>query len=55
MTERALPAATCAALPCWGCALGVPLRDGEHEEPAEVAGMVYAYPCTAPVQKDSSR
>jgi len=42
---------------CWGCECGVPVRNGQHEEPADMiddcgklvdTGMVYTYPCTRP-------
>jgi hypothetical protein len=32
---------------CWGCECNVPLVDGYHEEPTDVPGAVYMYPCIA--------
>jgi hypothetical protein len=32
---------------CWGCELGVPVVAGRHEEPTDINGTVYTYPCGA--------
>jgi hypothetical protein len=32
--------------PCWGCYFGVPLRDGQHEEPAQRDGKPRRETCT---------
>lgn len=37
---------------CHGCACDVPLRHGWHEEPTNIPGKVYAYPCAGRADGD---
>ena len=40
---------------CWGCECGADLIDAMHEEPTDIPGKVYFYPCKSNVCLPPSR